>query len=459
MLLLGILMVYLVGAGILVRISREFSLKELIAFSFLIGIAVETFFMFICDVIGFQFYTVVLFFASFAVIVACYDALYAYWLEKKKDIALPSFNLQRLNYPATVLLLIILTLFYIITQKNLFWPTTEYDAIGSYDKMGIVMALEGRIHVSLFQWGLQGSGGIYPPLFHGSLAYSYLFGGEQPKVMTTLYYISLLLGFYAIVKKYTTTFIALFFTLLLEMVPEMYSHAALLLSNMPTTAYVSGAALTLFVWLQSGERRYFLLSAILMGLCLWIRNDTVGFAIAGVLLVVLKLAKQKNWKDIAIYAITAFVTLLIWTLYLKFKVQITQDRFVDHFGFDTKKLETMILYVFSMVSWLQFGTMSPGILLYGLAFIFPLLIVLLNIKNWLTDKPYILAFIAVAFAIYFGIFYLIDETKQAAPISELMESSFKRGMFCFIPLLLFYAATSKPMLWFSLKIENFRTGN
>jgi len=382
MLFVGILMIYITGAGILVRFGKDFSWKEMIAYSFLLGIAAETFFMFTADVIVFGFTQMVLFFASFAVIIFSYDLLYAYYQHKRNDIKLPSLSLGTLNYPAALLTILIFVLFYIITQKNLYWPTAEHDSIASFDKLGLVMALEGRVKISLFQYNLQGSGGIYPPLFQGGIAYMYLFGAEAPKIITTLFYSSLLLGFYAVCKKYVSAINALFFTLLLEMVPEMYSHAALLLDNIPTTANVTAAALTLFVWLDKKERGYLWLSAVFTALALWTRNDMIGFAFASTLIVGWKLMKEKDWKAIGIYVAIAFSTLIIWTMYLKFKIDIPQSsRFVNHFGFDVVKMEEMWLYIISMISWFQYGTMSPGHLLYGLGFMLPLLIIVLNFRN------------------------------------------------------------------------------
>jgi hypothetical protein len=457
MLFVGILMVYLVGAGILTRISRQWSWKELIAYSFLLGIAVETVFMFVCDVINFPFSAIVLFFASFAVIIGCYDTIAGYWQEHKKDINLGSWSLKTLNYPAVVLGLAILYMFYLIMQKNLYWPTTEHDAIGSFDKMGIVMALEGRIKISLFKYDLQGAGGIYPPLFHGGIAYLYLFGATQPKIITTLYYLSLLLGFYAILRRYVSSINALFFTLLLEMVPEMFAHAALLLGNLPTTAYVGTAALTLFVWLQSKEKRYFVLTCILTGLCLWIRNDTIGFALAGTIIIAIYATTAEKWKQAAIYFAAAIAPFIIWTLYLKLKIHSTQGaRFVDHFGVDTAKMKLMIHYVVSYFSWVQVGGMVPGIQLYGLSFMLAFVVILLNVRSIKKDKPYVLVFALVSFIVYFLIFYMIDEQKQGASISSLMESSFKRGMFCFIPVLFFYMSTSQVVQRFSNWLEVYR---
>ena len=460
MIYVGILMVYLIGAGMLTRISLEWSWKEMIAFSFLLGIAAETFFMFICDVVGFHFTGIVLFFAGFAVIIACYDSLFSYWQAKKKDINLGSWSLMTLNYPAVLLGSVIFYLFYIITAKNLFWPTLEHDAIGSFDKLGRVMAVEGVLKISLFKWDLQGAGGIYPPLFHGGIAYLHLYGDMEHKIITTLFFISLLLGFYSFCRKYVSAINALFFTLLLEMVPELYSHAALLLGNLPTTAYVGNAALALFVWLQTKEKRYFVLACILTGLCLWIRSDTIGFALAGTLVIALFAKTDIKWRQTGIYITSALLPFIIWTLYLKFKIEANQSsRFVvPSGGINIVKLKLMLGYILSCFSWVQFGGMAPGIQLYGLTFMLSFLLIILNIKNIRKDKPYILIFLLASFAVYFAIFYLIDEKQQNAPIASLMESSFKRGMFCFIPPLLFYVCTSKIVTGLMNKIEEFRTG-
>lgn len=460
MLFVGIWMVYLVGAGLLVRISLDWSWKELIAFSFLLGIATETFFMFFCDVIGFHFTAVVLFFAGFALVIWCYDPLYAYWQAKRKDIHLGSWSLKTLNYPALFLGSLIFYLFYLISQKNLYWPTLEHDSIGSFDKLGRVMAVEGVVKISLFRYGLEGAGGIYPPLFHGAIAYLHLYGDMQHKILTTLFFLSLLLGFYAFCRRQMGSIGALFFTLLLETVPELYSHAALLLGNLPTTAYVGCGSLALFVWLQTREQRYFILSCILAGLCLWIRSDTIGFALAGTLLLALFANGPLKWRQAAVYFGSALLPFAIWTLYLKLKIQADQgSRFGGPGGgIDLARLKLMFNYLISYFSWVQFGTMPPGIQLYGIVFLLSALVIVLNLRHVKKDKPYILIYLLFSFAVYFTIFLLIDEKKQNAPISSLMESSFKRGLFCFIPALLYYVSGTTLVQGLFARLEMFRTG-
>lgn len=454
MLFVGILMIYLTGASLLLRFGKHFSWKEMLSFSFLLGIAAETVFMFFADVIGFGFSHYVLFFAGFAVIALNYDLLYDYYLQKRQDIRLPELSLSSLNYTAVILLIAILYLFFLTTQRNLYWPTAEHDAISSFDKLGLVMALEGKIKISLFDHNLQGAGGIYPPLFHGGIAYMYLFGAESPKIITTLFYVSLLLGFYAVCRKYVSAINALFFTLLLEMVPELYVHASYLLGNLPTTANAGLAALTLFVALDKNDKSYLWLSAALTAVALWTRNDIVGIAIAASVIVFIYYAKQKDWKTIGVYIAVAFSSLLIWTLYLKFKIDIPQTSRFGIGNVDGLRIKTMLAYIGVMLN----GINGFGQLLYGFAFVLPFVFILLNFKYIKTDKPFVLLYILIAFSVYFAVFLLIDEKAQGAPISELMESSFKRGMFCFIPPLLFYASTCTFSRTIFGWVERFRNG-
>ena len=106
-------MVYLVGAGILTRISKDWTWKELFAYSFLIGIGLQSVFMFAIDVLTFQFNAIILFFANFAVLVFCYDSLYDYYTKKEIKLIPASFSLTTVNYTAFLLQAIIFIFVYL----------------------------------------------------------------------------------------------------------------------------------------------------------------------------------------------------------------------------------------------------------------------------------------------------------------------------------------------------------
>ena len=157
-LFIALALCYLLGLSILLMISTKYSVPELIGYSFLIGIGLETVFLFLLDVFQLQFSQGILLIINVLVIAALNGS------NKKNRIPLktelqqirPKFNYKEINYVAVFLFCIIAWLFYNITVKNLFWPPTETDAITSFDKLGKIMAIEGKIRISLFQYHLEG---------------------------------------------------------------------------------------------------------------------------------------------------------------------------------------------------------------------------------------------------------------------------------------------------------------
>ena len=466
MLTLGIVLCYLLGLSVLLLISRKYSWAELVGFSFLMGMGIETFFMFFLDIIGIRYSPTVLIGINIFAIVALCGANYKNLSLLKDEFKIPAFRIQQINFVAVFIFCLMAYLLYAVTVKNLFWPPTEHDTIGSFDKLGRVMAAEGRLNISLYKYDLEGAGGLYPPLFHASFAYVYIFGAEIPKIVTTLFFVSLLTSFYGLVKNYVGSTAASLFTFVLMVSPEMFSHAALSLGNMPTTAYVCAGALATFTWLDKRDTKYFCLGAIMMAFVIWIRTDTVVFTAAALLIVGIDFLKTKDFKKTLIYGAIAVAPFILWSLYLKMIIGTsTGNKFDLGIGYNTQRMDLMLGYVKAFLFGGQKGAIDGG-QLYGLVFWIFFLMLIINIgliykkgvKEILLDKLYVLIFFLVSFALYFILFYLIDEKIQRAPISSLMESSFKRGMFCFIPIALFYASTNKAALWFWEKVEIFRKG-
>lgn len=450
-------------------INRKYLLAELIGYSFLIGIGIETVFMFLLDLLGIQFSQGILTGLNVAAILAVNGANYKGLLALKDEWKMPDFSLKNINFVALFILALAAYLFYIVTVKNLFWPATEHDSIGSFDKLARIMAIEGKLKISLFQYGLEGAGGVYPPLFHGSLAYAYIFGGMYvlPKIMITLYFLSLLTVFYSVVTKYVGSTAGMLFTFILMLTPELFSHAALGLGNLPTTAYVCAGGLATIVWLDKGDTKYFWLGAICMAFTIWIRSDTIVFTAAALLLAGIYFLRSKDFKRAAIYAAIVVAPFVIWTLYVKMKLAVPSQgaRFDFGMGYNAERMAQVGGYAKAYLFGGQKGGVDGG-QLYGLAFIIFFIVLLANIigayfvgvRKSLTQGGAALLFFSVSFLLYFTVFYFINVEVQNAPIWSLMESSFKRGMFFFIPAALLYAATSPLSVIAFEKLERFRTG-
>lgn len=465
MLTFAIILCYLLGWSLMFVFSRRYTLAEMVGYSFLLGIGFETVFLFLLDVLNIPYSQGILIGINLALIGIINGVNYKNLLALKDEWKLPTLSWKDINPVAVFIFCILAYLLYAVTVKNLFWPSTEHDTIGSFDKLGRIMAIEGKLKISLFQWDLQGAGGIYPPLFHGSFAYVYIFGAETAKITTTLYFISLLTTFYSIVRKYVDGTAAMLFTFILMITPEMFSHAALTLGNMPTAAYVGAGGLATALWLDKGDKKYFWLGAILMAFVVWIRTDTIAFTFAALLMMGIYFLRTKDWKNTLIYSSMAIAPFIIWNIYLKFKIgNVPSGKINPAIGYDPERMNLMLGYVKAFLFGGQYGNIDGG-QLYGFTFFLFFLVLFINLvliyrfgwKEILMDKMYVLLFFSASFFLYFLLFYLVDEKVQQAPIASLMESSFKRGMFCFAPLSLFYISTSKgPAMFFSW-LEKFRT--
>ncbi len=465
MLIVGIILCYLLGLSLMFAVGRRYSLAELVGYSFLIGMGFETFFLFFLDIVGVHYSQGVLIGLNVFFIGAISAANFRNLIALKNDFVKPDFSLKSINFVAVFLFCFIAYLFYAITVKNLFWPPTEHDTIGSFDKLGRIMAAEGKLYISLYKYNLEGAGGLYPPLYHGSFAYVYIFGAEMPKIVTTLFFVSLLTTFYSAVKNFTGTTAAMLATFILMITPELFSHAALSLGNLPTTAYVCAGALATITWLEKRDNKYFWLGAICMALVIWIRSDTIVFIAAALLIVGIDFLKTKDWKKTLIYGAIAVAPFIMWNLYMKMKIGAGQaGKFDLGIGYNSERMGVVSAYVKTFLFGGQHGAVDGG-QLFGLVFVLFFLLILVNlisiyklgVKEIFTGSMNVLLFFFVSFALYFAVFYFINEKVQNAPIASLMESSFKRGMFFFVPIAVFYMATSPASAWAFAKLEAFRS--
>ena len=190
------------------------------------------------------------------------------------------------------------------------------------------------------------------------------------------------------------------------------------------------------------------IASILLALNLWARNDGIVFNSAGLLLLIYDSIRTKRWNEPIHFFLITFSPFICWTIYLKLIFGISQDRFVDHLFWDSGRIKTIFLWVKSLLS---------NTNLYGLTFYLFFLAILVNIKNVLKDKQRILILIFLSFLFYCMIYYQFDDLKQD-PLNAMMSTSFKRAMFYFVPLVLFYCSTNKMSQRFFSTINQFRTG-
>ena len=183
-------------------------------------------------------------------------------------------------------------------------------------------------------------------------------------------------------------------------------------------------------------------------------------------MIFMKVLKTKDYKGLLVYVACALLPFVSWLLYVKLKIQLPQSsRFDLAIGYNAARLNTMVHYVKAYLFGFSYREVQGG-QLYGIVFVGFFLALLANtglafkrgFKAVFGNQGLLLVFLFVAFSLYFMEFYLINEDVQAASIASLMASSFKRGMFYFIPVVLFYMATSYGSKAFFDRLERFRTG-
>jgi len=184
-------------------------------------------------------------------------------------------------------------------------------------------------------------------------------------------------------------------------------------------------------------------------------------------IVLIHLIRSKDFKRFIIYSLFAVLPFVGWLLYVKLKIQLPQSsRFDFGIGYSAYRLTVMFNYIKAYLFAVPYNEVHGG-QLFGIVFVSFFVALLINaglafkkgVKPVFGNQGLILIFLLVSFSIYCMEFYLINEKVQAATIASLMASSFKRGMFYFIPVVVFYTATCYSSSVLFDKLEKFRTAS
>lgn len=476
MLLLSILITLVVGFSIITAISTKFSYLEKIGASFLVGMGAQVMWMVLCDFVGISINLVsvyvgslLLWFGSWAYIIlvrktTLKEAVYPYNPFKGKD-------LIRFNLPWMALMGGVAYLLWAISSKCLFWPTFEFDSVAGYDLMAKVLAHEGSFNNSLFMSNGQSIYNtahrtIYPPLTAASFAYAYMSGAAVPKIMTTLFYSSLLIFFYGAMRRVGATHLNTAFTLLLILfIPEMTSHAALSQTNIPQAAYTATGLICIFLWAKNKEENahFFYLSMILLSWNSMIRTENVIFNFVGGLLVLvytLRHRQKSNFIRLVTYGIAVLLPFVLWTVYLKvngLKPDVPADMALS-FGYDAAKVKEWWGYLWGfdkypdgVVMNQNFYALTPHIYFF-LLFVSSIYVAIRyymlrkaadlasGAKLFLRNHLLLVYISLLPFLVYSFFYYLVDYNWDS--LRNVMIYSYKRGIFGVMTLFCFFIGTN-----------------
>ncbi len=454
---LGILLIILLGMSVLNKLDNNFSFLELFSFSFLVGIGLKSLIFFMLFVIGVTPKLFILLSIDIVLIVF----LNFKSLKKIKEINFKYINLKKklteFNIVWVICFFCVAYLLYGITRKSLYWPVIGGDSLSSFDLYAKAIAHELTFLPSLFfEKGAVGPGCAYPPLLSISFAYVYMLGFATPKIISVCFYISLAFGFYSLVKKLVNPTASIFFTLFVIATPEMIAQSAIATTNVPQAILASLGFISFFIWLELRERKYFILSILLLAFNGFTRSEGIVYIFPCIVIIsYFSLWKRNvNIRLFLIFTIGILLPFVFWQLFIKFNMEIFKNILqVDGFSLslvlDKVKLYKIYFYAKSNLAYSGY---------YGITSFTLLVAIIINIKNLLKKEKKELLFLGALFLAFFSylmLIYLMNIKYDS--VDNIMRHSAKRFFFGYIILMWYYISTNHITTMLFKKVEKFLT--
>ena len=455
----GLITTFIVGIVTLLTITRRLSLIEIAGLSFPVGIGVQSALMVLLDALSVNLNSGSMIGASLAVALAM--KLYLFFRKKEQirkwaDEAF-TFTLPKINFLWLILLGATIAMAVMTFKKCIYFPPFDRDSLTSFDTIAKIVAKEGTFHnLSLFRspnfseyFSGAGSTISYTPLVQSSYAYLYMLGAATSKWINALHFFSFIIVFYGVTRRFTTDTAALFATLFAFAAPEFIAFSSLSGTNVIHAFYAAIGILYLILWNRERDNSLLYLSALLLWLNIWTRNEGVAFVGIAVIYMFIDALRKKQYKHFILFSIATVSAFVLWNLYLAAFEMKSDQIFILRPFWDGDKVAVM-----SREMWALF-TQN---VYYGWTIPLFALVLLSNVYNLWKQKDLIVALFLTlgALAIYTLLLYQIDYIWDA--IENVIRYSYKRFFFCFIPLLWFYIVANRNVLWLFNKIDRFVYG-
>ncbi|MBN2367279.1 MAG: glycosyltransferase family 39 protein, partial [Calditrichaeota bacterium] len=235
--------------------------------------------------------------------------------------------------------------------------------------------------------------------------------------------------FHQVLSRFLSPSGAALLTFFLVFTPEMFAHASLSLTNLPGAAFVCGGSLFLYLWWKEEKSSHLIISGLMFGLNVWTRSDGIVFSVAAVFIMFLITIRKKMYLPLIFHGLLSVLPFIVWQVYLKIVIHAASiERFRTYLFWDEERFSYMVKTIYLLVT-------STN--LYGLSFYIFAIALIANIRYLKSNWP-LLATILFSFLLYTFMFYQIDPETQDS-IQTMMTASYKRGLFYFIPMILFYS--------------------
>lgn len=161
-------------------------------------------------------------------------------------------------------------------------PVNSHDALANYALKAKMFWLDRGIPEGYFGWQeATVAHPDYPLLLPLVMTWVYLFTGFNDLIVTLVmpvfYAAAIGLIFSQLAKLFSRKY-ALLMAFIFATIPQFVDYATVVHTDMILGGLVGGAAGYLVLYMRYDERRYILLSSVLLGIAFWVKNEAVVFA-------------------------------------------------------------------------------------------------------------------------------------------------------------------------------------
>ncbi len=349
--------------------------------------------------------------------------------------------------------------FFVAAFRCFYFPITSFDSQVGIDLVAKYAVMEKTIASSVFHEHLPNvwywtNQPFYAP-FAMLMQIIYRIGGLAfGKIWLSILALSYFIFLYSKIKEYIHPGIAAFFTLLLTAVPEVYAYSFIVQTDYANAVYFFVGFVFFFEYFKNAEESRFrslFLSIVFFALACWSRSETFVFVQFGTLLIFLRERKEGEWKRIikwvALFSITPFIVFATWNvIFVKYFLPISPDTLgklkfnFDQYGSDITGIisKTIDTVIFEESYW---GYLPE---------IFVFILALSVFHKSIRDYWIILAWI---FFIYLLFIFMIEHIGGVG-----IPSTFRRGFFKIIPMMVFFIVQTALISTFSKKLTQWEYG-
>lgn len=309
--ILILLLIVLFGYFLTKAIIYDTGFIESVGLSFLLGMGILTFVIFISSWSGIHISTdSILVMLSILILITFFVCIK---LNRKLFIfnhwSFRSFNNMYLY--EKLLIIVIVAMLTISLLLSTFYPITVWDALALYDFRAKVIAELGFFVQIAKNYEYFSHYPLLTSLMH---TVYYLFGGTNPQFLYSIFLFSFVAIYYIFIRKKVTRFTALVSTLLMITIPRIFEHSTIAYTNLPYTVFYVSGLLYLYESYVNERYDYLLISSLLIGLSTWTRSD-LPFWITPILFVVFVALNKKSIKALIVYLVPFLLIQQPWSVF------------------------------------------------------------------------------------------------------------------------------------------------